>query len=371
MAENTTSWVAHPGEYIREELEARNLSQRDLAFILGCPEQSLTLILNGKRGVSVEMAKQLAHAFDVSPELFVNLQRAYDLAHAQEPNPDIAKRAELSQYPMREMIGRGWLVDGSAAELQQQLANLFGTAIGEIPYMPHAAKRTNYEKRGVTPAQLAWMFRVKKIAEAMPVPKYSAETLLKAVEQMKPYLVAPGYARNVPKLLAEAGVRFVIVEHLAKSKIDGVALWLNENSPVIGLSSRLDRIDNFWFVLRHEIEHILRKHGQGSGNEMIDDDVQGKGANISEEERIANEAAMAFCAPSEKIDGFIKRQMPFFREQRVLEFSALYNIHPGIVVGQIQHKTGRYDLLRKHLVKIRQFVLPGAMVDGWGQPAPI
>jgi len=63
------SWIPHPGEYIKEELEARGWSQRDLAYILGCPEQSITLILNGKRGISMEMAKQLGDSFGVPPEL--------------------------------------------------------------------------------------------------------------------------------------------------------------------------------------------------------------------------------------------------------------------------------------------------------------
>ena len=47
-------------------------------------------------------------------------------------------------------------------------------------------------------------------------------------------------------------------EALPSSKIDGVCLWLDQHSPVIGMSLRFDRIDNFWFVLGHEIEHALK-----------------------------------------------------------------------------------------------------------------
>jgi HTH-type transcriptional regulator/antitoxin HigA len=76
--------IVHPGEFIKKELEAREWSQRDLAYILGCPEHAITAIINEKRGITSDMAKALALAFEVSPELFTNLQQAYDLAKASE-----------------------------------------------------------------------------------------------------------------------------------------------------------------------------------------------------------------------------------------------------------------------------------------------
>jgi len=68
-------------------------------------------------------------------------------------------------------------------------------------------------------------------------------------------------ARKVPRILAEHGIRFLIVESLPSAKIDGVCFWLNDVSPVVALSMRFDRIDNFWFVLRHELEHVVQRHG--------------------------------------------------------------------------------------------------------------
>jgi HTH-type transcriptional regulator/antitoxin HigA len=62
---------------------------------------------------------------------------------------------------------------------------------------------------------------------------------------------------------------------------------------------------------------------------------------------------------------FIHRKNPFFYEKDVLAFAKINGVHPGLPVGQIQRSTGRYDHLRKHQVKIREFVLPGAIVDGW------
>src|SRR3546814_14818614 len=114
--------IPHPGEFIREELEAREWSQRDLAYILGVSEQAVNVIVSGKRGISSEMAKALADAFGVSVDYFANLQKAYDISRAREPDPGVARRAMLQgAFPIREMVRRGWLIDTDADLLEAQL----------------------------------------------------------------------------------------------------------------------------------------------------------------------------------------------------------------------------------------------------------
>jgi HTH-type transcriptional regulator/antitoxin HigA len=366
--------VPHPGFFIREELDARGWNQRDLAYILDIPEQAVNLIASGKRGISPEMAKALGEAFDVHPDFFANLQKAYDMSRARGPDPGVGKRARLQNvYPVREMIKRGWFAETDADLLEVQMSRFFKVAnTNEIPHvrMAHAAKKTHYDD--VPASQLAWLFRVRQIAESMPSAPYSERKLRDALSRMRRFLFDPEEARHVPRLLAEAGVRFVIVEGLPGGKIDGVCFWLDKQSPVIGITMRLDRIDNFWFVLPHEIEHVLRR--DGTDVEVIDEDLgipAEDGSNVSEQERVANAAAAEFCVPQKDMLSFIARKNPFFAERDVLGFAKRAQVHPGIIVGQIQHRTGRWDLLRRHLVKIRHHVLPGAIVDGWGQMAPV
>ena len=135
--------VPHPGEFIQEELDERGWSQRDLAYILGVPEQSVSVITSGKRGISPEMAKALGEAFDVSADYFANLQKAFEMASARAPDPAVARRAFLQgSFPIREMIRRGWFVDTDVAMLEAQLMRFFRVNdLGQIPGMPHAAKR--------------------------------------------------------------------------------------------------------------------------------------------------------------------------------------------------------------------------------------
>ena len=173
----------------------------------------------------------------------------------------------------------------------------------------------------------------------------------------------------MPRILTQCGVKLVIVEKLPNAKIDGVCFWL-DGVPVIGMSLQHDRIDNFWFVLRHECEHVLNEHGKEK--EMVDVDLDGAAIPISEEERIANDAASDFCAPSQKLDVWLQRKGPYYYERDVLAFSRTLERHPGLVVGQIRRKLNRYDYLTRYLVKIRHFVLPVSMAaDGWGQTVPV
>src|SRR3990170_1293376 len=149
MAATNAAWIRHPGSYIKEEMEARGWLQRDLAFILGCPEQAVNMILSGKRGISADMAKALGEAFDVPAEFFANLQQAYDLSKARTPDPSVAVRRHMqTTYPVREMIKRGWIEHSDAVMLETQLVRFFGVShAGDIPYMAHAAKQSSYEER--------------------------------------------------------------------------------------------------------------------------------------------------------------------------------------------------------------------------------
>ncbi len=374
MATNR-NWIMHPGYYLKEEMEARGWLQRDLAFILGIPEQAVNIILSGKRGISPDMAKALGDAFDVPAEFFANLQKAYDLSRAQQPSPGVAVRAQMQgSYPIREMIKRGWIEDGDPDLLKMQLVRFFEVSdSSEIPFLAHAAKRSSYEERGVSPTQLAWLFRVRQIAKSISVPRYSEKSFRAALLRLSTLLVEPEEARHVPLILMESGVRLIFVEGLPAGKIDGVCFWLDDTAPVIGISMRYDRIDNFWFVLRHEIEHVLRRDGMSE--EVIDDELEGQRAStdpsLSEQERAANIAAADFCAPTAKVDSFIARKRPFFYEKDVLALARVLSRHPGLVIGQLQHKLNRHDYLKQYQVKIRGLVLPSAMADGWGQSIPI
>jgi HTH-type transcriptional regulator/antitoxin HigA len=139
------------------------------------------------------------------------------------------------------------------------------------------------------------------------------------------------------------------------------------------MSTRFDRIDHFWFVLRHEIEHVLNGDGKGVPDEEIDVDVdiQPDSEGLPPSEVRANMAAADFCVPTDQLDSFIMRKAPYISEKDIVGFARRIGRHPGIVTGQVQRRLERPEYLARLKVKIRHFVAPSAVVDGWGEPAPV
>ena len=92
MKQKGSAAPEHPGIFIVEEMKARGWAKRDLAYILGMSLENLSRVLNGKVGVSTEMAVSLGEAFGVPADFFANLQRLYDLGRPKQPGPRIKTR---------------------------------------------------------------------------------------------------------------------------------------------------------------------------------------------------------------------------------------------------------------------------------------
>jgi HTH-type transcriptional regulator/antitoxin HigA len=366
-----------PGQFIQSLLIHRGWTQRTLSIVLDVGDATVNRIVSNKQPIDGELALILEEVFQVPAESFLALQKAIDLAQARivvTPDPGRATRALLyGDLPVAEMIKRGWIAAESVRDrkgVESGLMRFFGVnRLEDIEILPHAAKKTE-ANTPLTPAQLAWLYRVNQIASDMLVAPYSPQGLTAALGKLRKSMTAAEDIARVPRILMECGVRFVIVESLASAKIDGVCFWLNERAPVIGMSLRFDRIDNFWFVLRHEIEHVLQVHGT-----MLDFELEGEragtGEGVAVEERIANLAAQEFCVPAKTMHEFVIRKAPFFAERDLIAFARILKVHPGIVAGQLQRKTGRYDRFRDHLVKVRSIISPNAIKDGWGDVAPV
>jgi HTH-type transcriptional regulator/antitoxin HigA len=131
------------------------------------------------------------------------------------------------------------------------------------------------------------------------------------------------------------------------------------------MSLRFDRIDNFWFVLRHEIEHILNRDGF-----MIDIELTEQLERSDPqppEEVAANAAAAEFCVPRSELDNFITRVRPLYSETRILLFAKRIGVHPGLVVGQLhRRKEVPYTHHNKLMTKVRDIIAKVSLTDGWG-----
>lgn len=373
MEERGPAEVFHPGEHLLDELEARGWSQVEFAEIIGRSARLVNEVINGRRGITPETAVAFAAALGTSAEFWMNLETSYQLWKTSEDVAPIAHRARMrDQYPVRDMMLRGWIRPSEDSDVvEAQLLKFFKIgSLDERPELAYATKRSNSGKGDLTPIQVAWLYKVSQLAGMTQVPEFSAENLRSALKELRALTEAPEGVTHVPALLEESGVRLVVVEPLPSSKIDGVCLWMGP-SPVIGLSLRYDRIDNFWFVLRHEVEHVLRRHGKDAA--ILDSEVFEiqEHEGLTDEERAANSAAAEFCVPQSELIDFIARKDPYFGRRDVVGFAQNHHVHPGLVVGQLQWRTKRFDLFRNFLVSIKELITAVAMTDGYGRVVPI
>ena len=370
MADFVPAEAFPPGEFLKDELEERGWTQDEFARLIGRPPRLVSEIIGGKRGITPEVAIRFSAALGTSAQFWMNLETAYRLYELSrsDPAPErIAREAALREtFPVREMVKRGWVKESAdAAVLEARVFRFYGgiKSVSEARQFPYAARRTG-RGTSLSPVQEAWLYRVKQIAEGTAAGPYVERALRELPDRLSALRSAPEEARQVPRLLAKCGVRFVVVEPMPASKIDGACFWLSEHKPVIGMSLRVDRIDNFWFVLRHEIEHLLRR----DGGVIIDSELYdvARAPEPSPEEVAANSAASEFAVPAAELDLFLARVGPAMSEERVVQFAERLGVHPGLVVGQLQWRLQRFNFLRKYLVRVRDIVIPEAMTDGYG-----
>lgn len=371
MAQRINPEAFTPGEYIREELAERGWTQMDLAEILGRPPQVVNEIVAGKRSITPETARGLGDAFGTSAQLWMNLEASYQLSRVSAKDDTVSRRALLyGLAPIKEMQRRGWIETTSNAEiLETQVLSFFEiSTLDQTIRFDHAARKST--DGSLTQAQLAWLYRARQLARALKVEsKFSTGSLNSALTHLAKLKRDVEEARHIPRVLSAAGIRFLIVEPLPHTKIDGVCFWLDADSPVIALSVRYDRIDWFWHTLMHEMAHV--KNRDGMEEPTLDTELVGVDAQPFEDkadaEKQADLFAVNFLVNQSKLDRFIARVHPLYSKLKISAFANSNEVHPGIVVGQLQHrKKIAYAHSRDLLVKVRNIIIASALTDGWG-----
>lgn len=379
MAERVPAEVFPPGEIIKEELEERGWNQLDLAEILGRPLTLVNEILTGRRAITPETAQGLGDAFGVDPQFFLNLESAFQLWKVQRAkghDENITKRASLYEdMPVRELARRRWIERSVDVDvLEHRLATFYGVRdFSQRPNLWPVAART--PARELSWSHWAWLVRAKRLGAAAPVAgKFTDSRLSEAIERLKTLLQAPQEVRRVPGILAEAGIRFVVVEHVPKTKWDGACFWLDAKSPVVAMSIRYDRVDYLWHTLMHELVHVQHRHAFRE-YVPIDEDIFGETAANRprhELEQLVDRLAAEMLIPAAELDNFIDRTAPLYSKKKIMGFASRIRVHPGIVVGQLQHR-GQigWTHSRDMLTRVREFITGAALTDGWGNFVPL
>ncbi len=346
-----------PGRILRRELDARGWTQKDLAAILGRPAQAITEIVRGTKQITPETAVALAAALGTSAEFWANLEANYRLALAQQQpssTDEVARKARLYDWvPVGELLKRGWISAGeTVADLERSVCSFLGVEkVGDEPALV-VNLRQSMAEGSERAAQRAWVKRVEHLAATQAVAPFEPGRLLAAIPALVRNAASIDAVELVPPLLNSLGVRFVVVPHLPRTKLDGAAAFTS-GGPVVALTMRYDRIDYFWFTLLHELAHLALGHSGGHLDGEVDPDA------VDTEETQANVLAAGWLLRDAEVRDFAAKHRRKPSRAAIELFASERGVHPGIVVGRLHHlEVVAYTHFRQMLVKVRHLLEP-------------
>ena len=317
------------------------ISQRQLADLIGLKEQQI------QRYEAEEYASaNLSRLAEVANALKLNISEVAEFKNLHKPlNANIADLA-WDKFPIREMYLRNWFEDFSgslrmAIDNAEELAKEFVESTIDNPIRAIARQRVRLGGIVNSYALLAWQCQVIIQAKKTNIEnKFKKETI---TDEWLNKLVKMSCLEDGPQkavdYLQDAGIPLIIVPRLENTYLDGAALLL-PNGPAIGMTLRYDRLDNFWFVLFHELIHVT-KHLYKGKTEAIFDDLDISADKIEKE---ADECAGEILIPKEKWETALARYTR--SKDTIIDFAKEIGVNPAIVAGRIRREAGNYYMLK-------------------------
>lgn len=320
---------------------AKGLSQKDLAETLNMSPQQIQ-----RYEASNYMGASLARLIEAAEALGVSVRETWAGKNAADGNSvfvwEDESKIQWSKFPVKEMMKRGWISFKEKTSLVAAVKEYFDYAAG--PQYATALHRKKFHG-GNSPneyALLAWQARVleksrKNVFENKIVEFEYTDSWIKDLVSLTARDNAPVEARN---LLASKGIVLVFEEHLPGTYLDGAAMMLETGNPVIALTLRHDRLDNFWFVLMHELGHVFMHLFDSLNMDFFDEQDD---AEDDELEKEADQFALDSLISPELWDSCLSR-FSMTRETVLMDAKNL-GVHPSIIAGRIRKERNNYSIL--------------------------
>lgn len=325
-----------PVEAIKFRMDQLGLKQKDLIPLIGS-RSKVSEVLSRQRPLSITMIRKLNAGLGIPVEILMKEPGA----RQEQPLEGL----EWERFPLAEMIKRNWLsFRGTLSEARKQAGNLIGAwaaRLGGDALQPAFLRQ--HVGAGSEPdsyALAAWRIQVSLLALGQNLPKYKTGTV---THDFVRGLVGLSYLDNSPLLareyLLKSGIHFVVEAHLPHTHLDGAAIKLSDGSPLVAMTLRHDRLDNFWFTLCHELAHVAL-HFEGEESTAFFDDLDQD--EIDTYEKDADQWATEGLIPrvlwrAAKMEGTPTTV-------KVLAFAAKLRINPAIPAGRIRKEKGDYKL---------------------------
>ena len=346
LYESKTVEVGYPDPIaaIEFRMDQAGLTPRDLVPFIGS-RAKVSEVLSGKRAITMSMARALHQHLGIPADALLREQRT--------SAPESDRAVDWGRFPLRAMVKAGWIpeVPNLKERAEELVSSLMHRAGGSAPagvalYRKNDSQRINAKTDDY--ALQAWCWQVMAQArERSAVSPYMQGAItpefLRTVAKLS---AEPDGPLRAKELLSEYGIGFEVVRHLPRTHLDGAAFLLDDGRPVIGLTLRYDRIDNFWFTLLHELAHVSLHLEEGGEDSAFVDDLSlrgvDKGIGDSREEE-ADDMAEEALIPWDVWVNSPVRQEP--TPMRVLNSAHRWGVHPAIIAGRVRHEHANYRLL--------------------------
>ncbi|MBI2192389.1 MAG: HigA family addiction module antidote protein [Planctomycetes bacterium] len=340
-------YAVHPGEILKETLEAKGMKGTDLAQRCGLSEKTVSQIITGKANVTSETAIQLERVLGVSAAVWNNLDGLFRLhaAKAADRSALEGQEAWARKFPIKELAERRLIPKtDDPAELVASLLAFFGVGSVEAWQEAYAGLNVAYRHspafKSAPESLTAWLRIGELWAREVVCSRYDKERFLAALREIQSVTNAEPaiFEPKMKALCCDAGVAVVFVAELPGTHLSGATRWLSKDKALLMLSLRHKSDDHFWFSFFHEAGHILL-HGKRAA--FVDDKEKPK----SMEETEADRFAVKMLIPQAKYDELVTTGK-YRSEKDISAFARQLGIAPGIVVGRLQHEGHlRHDCL--------------------------
>lgn len=323
-----------PVDAIKFRMEQAGLTQKDLIPYIGS-RSKVSEVLSGKRELTLSMIRSLNKHLGIPADVLIR--------EAQEPLPKALSDLDFSQFPLKQMEKNGAFkgfssgagkITYKAEEAVRWLVDQIGgfqavpqVAMRKTDGMRLNAKLDNY-------ALLGWNLQVlKEASDQRPSGRFNSDALTdKFIETLVGLSVLDDGPRHAKEYLGKAGITLLALPHLAHTYLDGAVFLRQKEGPLIALTLRYDRIDNFWFVLLHELGHLKLGHLTGDKTWIADDLDLPDADSVQEKE--ADYFATRVLLPEDFDLSFRTR----LSSGDVIRYASDHGVHPAIVAGRIQHE---------------------------------
>lgn len=339
---------SHPGLLLKKELEERGLKQSDFANEIQIRPSQFNEIINGKRNITADFAVLLEAALGIPALFWLNYQAIFDLskARAKAKNPISAQLENWNK--IRNLIPYAYfkkrnIITGDITKDEAKIKEVYKISnINELIKMSDSIKSMRYRKtesRAFNSLNvLGWLNLVDYDVKDQKVGVFNSKKKEELLSELRLAFSGSNIKNKIEKILNEAGIKFTVIEKPEQAPIDGVAFWSKKN-PVIGLTGRYKRLDNFAYTLFHELGHVfLHENDIKKKNLSIDlvDNLDDYKTNLKDKEELeANNFASNNLIPQHAWEKY-KEDHYEFSDNSIIEFAKEIGIHPAIVVGRLR-----------------------------------